>query len=1325
MAIEYAPLFALETQFQTKDGRNNTGGWLKVFLAATDDPAVTYSDYNYTRNPEKIILDDDGRALVICDKSKAYRLEVYDMNGMLLWTEEPVYCSGTGGGGVSITRVISTDGSIAVSESTAGSTTTYDIGMAPSDSVEFLEWGAAMRGNMHEGGIKPATLNSGTMEMGTRGPKLLKDHYYHITNWMTVIPSGSGRNYETLTVTLHVTDGTGWHSILIRDFDIDTSVSDSVTHEFSLDFLATEDCEIFWELSDNVPDIGVVDYLGMNVHRIYSGINAVPGTCATKQWVSESYQPLSGMSSYVPYSAVDHNTVGQVTGINGSAIAGSIDSATVSSIASSVASAYTESAFSSISSWTADLSSISSKADQSALTAYQPVSAMSGYATEAYVDAAVGDKLDATASSLFLTSLPDDLATTGDVASAVSGKLDKSASGEFYPMTGNPSGFLTAHQSLAGYATEQYVDSAVSSKLDTSAFASASGNFQPTGDYAYNSSLSAYIPTSASGAFAPSGDYAFNSSLSSKMDVTASSLFVQNSAYTAYTANMGDVVNNISSSITSMSSDVTGKQDASAMTAWIPYSALDYSGTAISGIGGSSLAGMGGGADYSGIYPVSVNNEERTVAVDSLPLVTDSSMTSYASGGSSVIGVNLDIMSGKLDSSAQVVTATATQLYAGTAFLTGVNGAPVSASRAGNAANASMANSAYYDGTGRLISSLPDSATVSAIASAYTTGKQDTLTFSYDDDKISAINGSALAGQGGATGDYYEKSSTELAYGTGATSTRSSFSIGSASADYFSIGIGGDAFGKSIATLCSISLGSNSAKNYSVALGRRASATGYSIAVGDTAVATQTAFAFSYATADNLSFAMGLNASAKNTAMVFGKNNLIGDGDVSTGNSAAFIIGDGTAANARHDLMRVTKDGEITMFSSTTDTVGTGIMSSIRTISGVADTVSANSASWGQGGPVTATASAAASAYTSTGSSVSSFTGISSVNGSALLARTLLPNTQQASGAAHFHYMPSATPWGATEYTGVLSPLQYATGAALAMKHTNNYGAYYKGNEWFISDVGTNTAANGVVRAELHRTRGIHLYGSSLNSATGFHLNGSGVDGKSGASAWQYGPTEYNMLTSVNNTVSANSASWGVSGISSATCSAIASAYAESAASGKADQFSAGVGLEFVQSGSDQVLQVEAPVDIVGGPGIVIDNPDGNTLRVSADENYETVLYSSDTAVDQGGTMALSENPENFSTIKLYVAHAANATNLAIVMEYTGETTRYDVVMPVTDNATNLIMDRYYFSRSGTTVTVGARKRHTIGASSVSSSDLTNPAFVMKIVGVHRIAGGN
>lgn len=81
----------------------------------------------------------------------------------------------------------------------------------------------------------------------------------------------------------------------------------------------------------------------------------------------------------------------------------------------------------------------------------------------------------------------------------------------------------------------------------------------------------------------------------------------------------------------------------------------------------------------------------------------------------------------------QVVSATATQLYAGTAYVTSLNSAPLSASRAGNAANAAMATSAYYDGTGRLISALPDSATVSAIASSYAesaaSGKLDSGTY--------------------------------------------------------------------------------------------------------------------------------------------------------------------------------------------------------------------------------------------------------------------------------------------------------------------------------------------------------------------------------------------------------------------------------------------------------------------------------------------------------------------------------------------------------------------------------------------------------------------
>ena len=277
----------------------------------------------------------------------------------------------------------------------------------------------------------------------------------------------------------------------------------------------------------------------------------------------------------------------------------------------------------------------------------------------------------------------------------------------------------------------------------------------------------------------------------------------------------------------------------------------------------------------------------------------------------------------------QVVSATATQLNAGTAYLTSVNDAPVSASRAGNAANASMANSAYYDGTGRLISSLPDSATVSAIASSYAesaaSGKQDTLTFAYDDDKISAINGSALAGQGGVTGDYVEKSATEVAIGSANTASFTSFAQGS----------------------------KNSALSNSFAQGNQNTATSNSFAQGEQNSASLYSFAQGSKNSARLySFAQGVGNSAKNTAVVFGVYNLRGDGNISTGHSAAFVIGNGSYG-ARHDLMLVTHDGEITMYSSTADTVGTGIMSSIRAISAAAT----------GGGVDSATVSAIASSY--------------------------------------------------------------------------------------------------------------------------------------------------------------------------------------------------------------------------------------------------------------------------------------------------------------------------------------------------------------------------
>lgn len=71
----------------------------------------------------------------------------------------------------------------------------------------------------------------------------------------------------------------------------------------------------------------------------------------------------------------------------------------------------------------------------------------------AHIGSALDDKLDASSFSNFINN--EYSTAKSDIYNSASylmqNKLDKSESANFYPMTGNPSGFLTAHQSLNNY----------------------------------------------------------------------------------------------------------------------------------------------------------------------------------------------------------------------------------------------------------------------------------------------------------------------------------------------------------------------------------------------------------------------------------------------------------------------------------------------------------------------------------------------------------------------------------------------------------------------------------------------------------------------------------------------------------------------------------------------------------------------------------------------------------------------------------------------------------------------------------------------------------
>ena len=251
----------------------------------------------------------------------------------------------------------------------------------------------------------------------------------------------------------------------------------------------------------------------------------------------------------VPYSALEYNASGDISGISGSVIAGGVDTTIVSSIASSyvesgVSGKVDQTAFEDCCS--AMSAAVSAKMDASASSQFQPsgnyqpsgdyysATNPSGFITTAditgkldasasslfqpsgnYADASsLSGKLDASASSMFQPS--GNYQSAGDYAfnSSLSSKLDASASSEFYPMTGNPSGFLTSVD-LTDYATTAYVDSSVSGKLD----ASASAQFQLSGEYYSASNPSGFITG------VDLSDYAttayVDSSVSSKVDQSA------------------------------------------------------------------------------------------------------------------------------------------------------------------------------------------------------------------------------------------------------------------------------------------------------------------------------------------------------------------------------------------------------------------------------------------------------------------------------------------------------------------------------------------------------------------------------------------------------------------------------------------------------------------------------------------------------------------------------------------------------------------------------------------------------------------------------------
>ncbi|MBQ2437504.1 MAG: hypothetical protein II265_05365, partial [Clostridia bacterium] len=129
MALQY--LFDPNKQFQSLGGVNEVGGFIRVFLNGTDDRATTYKNFDWTLNEADIVLDTYGRAVVIVDDTKTYRIEVYNRLGGLMWTVSNYKASGgSGGGSGTPVSVEGTVGEIDVDENTEAGVKHFVVGLA-------------------------------------------------------------------------------------------------------------------------------------------------------------------------------------------------------------------------------------------------------------------------------------------------------------------------------------------------------------------------------------------------------------------------------------------------------------------------------------------------------------------------------------------------------------------------------------------------------------------------------------------------------------------------------------------------------------------------------------------------------------------------------------------------------------------------------------------------------------------------------------------------------------------------------------------------------------------------------------------------------------------------------------------------------------------------------------------------------------------------------------------------------------------------------------------------------------------------------------------
>lgn len=301
MALAY--LLDPTKQYQNRAGVNNVDGWLEVFLAGTDDHADVYVNFDRSRAEERIGIDNNGRAVMIVEAGVAYRVEMHEPNGELVFTQEPIFPIQADES--QTYDVVSSDNSIVVEKTVVGNDTTFDLSVAE-DDVNRLDWIRCEGSRLLAcSDIYLPVYADGPMEVGSVGVRLGAGKYYHVTAHVRATKAAVSPWYDRVFVELSQKFPTGPDTVITnQSFVVDGSMELVQDFEVSCDTMVESDCELKIEI---VGDLNNVTYAvtDLEIHRVYSGVaQGGGGSGPVEQVQSDWAQTDTEDPSYIRHKPV-------------------------------------------------------------------------------------------------------------------------------------------------------------------------------------------------------------------------------------------------------------------------------------------------------------------------------------------------------------------------------------------------------------------------------------------------------------------------------------------------------------------------------------------------------------------------------------------------------------------------------------------------------------------------------------------------------------------------------------------------------------------------------------------------------------------------------------------------------------------------------------------------------------------------------------------------------------------------------------------------------------------------------------------------------------